>query len=494
VDRPDSRHLALIADAAPIAIVVADAAGILRSINSQGQLLFGYQSEEVLGQPLEMLIPERFRSQHPALRSAYAAAAAPRPMGAGRDLFGLRKDGREVPIEIGLSPFPTPDGLLILAAVIDISERKHVEEHLRLIIDAAPNAKVLVDSFGRITLVNAEAERLFGYERSEFLGRPIEVLLPERFRRAHAALRDSYLAAPTTRAMGAGRELYGLRKDGSEVPIEIGLGPISTPKGQFVLASIIDITERKQAETLRLAAARVLAHNAELEALNNELESFSYSVSHDLRAPLRAIAGFALMLQKRSGEALDAEGLRLLDVVQSEAARMDVLIEDILELSRVGRQEMRISSLDMDLLVRQVVRELSAAGIGNDAVFDIEALPPAYGDRVALQRVWENLLSNAVKYSRDSNPATIAVWGGSDGQNTSYHVEDNGVGFDMKYAHKLFGVFQRLHGPEEFPGTGVGLAIVYRVVRRHQGRIWANSAVGRGARFSFSLPEVPTCE
>jgi light-regulated signal transduction histidine kinase (bacteriophytochrome) len=177
-----------------------------------------------------------------------------------------------------------------------------------------------------------------------------------------------------------------------------------------------------------------------------------------------------------------------LDVVQSEAARMDVLIEEILELSRVSRQEMRISSLDMDLLVRRVVRELSAAGIGNDAVFDIEVLPPASGDLGQLQRVWENLLSNAVKYSRDGNPATIAVWGESDGQNTVYHVEDNGVGFDMKYAHKLFGVFQRLHGPDEFPGTGVGLAIVYRIVSRHHGRIWANSAVGRGARFSFSLP------
>jgi len=494
VNRPDSRHLALIVDAAPIAIIVADADGMLRIVNEQAQKLFGYERDELLGQPVEMLLPSRFRKGHPGLRSAYVEAASSRPMGAGRELFGLRKDGVEFPIEIGLNPFPTPDGLLVLAAVIDISERKQVEEHLRLIIDAAPNAKVLVDTGGRITLVNAEAERLFGYTRDELLDQPVDALLPERFRRGHAGMRASYLDAPSTRAMGAGRDLYGLRKDGGEVPIEIGLGPIDTPKGQFVLASIIDITERKHAEGLRLASAGVLAHNAELEALNNELESFSYSVSHDLRAPVRAINGFARMLQKRHAGGLDAEGKRLLDVVQNESTRMGVLIDDILELSRLGRQEIRITRLDMSALVREVVREHSARAEPSNAVFELEALPPASGDLVQFQRVWDNLVSNALKYSRNSRPPTIRIWGELDGENVVYHVADNGVGFDMKYANKLFGVFSRLHASEEFAGTGVGLAIVYRVIMRHRGRIWADAAVDRGATFSFSLPSVSTHE
>jgi PAS domain S-box-containing protein len=488
VSATDSQHLALIAEAAPIAIVVADPDGRLRSVNGQALALFGYERDELLGKRLEMLIPERFRAGHPVLRADYMNAASPRPMGAGRDLFGLRKDGREVPVEIGLSPFPTPDGIFVMAAIIDISERKHGEEHLRLIIDAAPNAKVLVDEGGEIRLVNAEAERLFRYTRDELLGRSVDVLLPERFRRGHTALRASYLAAPTTRPMGAGRDLYGLRKDGSEVPIEIGLGNINTPKGRFVLASIIDITERKHTEMVRLANAGVIAHNAELEALNSELESFSYSVSHDLRAPVRAIHGYARMLEKRSAEVLDSEGRRLLGVVQSEATRMGVLIDDILELSRLGRQELRIVLLDMDVLIGGVVRDLVARNGTKDVVFRLDAVPPAYGDLVQLQRVWENLLSNAVKYSHASTPSTVHVWGEVVGDQAVYHVQDNGVGFDMKYAHKLFGVFQRLHAAEDFAGTGVGLAIVYRVVSRHRGRVWADAEIGGGAQFSFSLP------
>jgi light-regulated signal transduction histidine kinase (bacteriophytochrome) len=217
-------------------------------------------------------------------------------------------------------------------------------------------------------------------------------------------------------------------------------------------------------------------------------------VSHDLRAPVRAIHGYSRMLEKRSSDKLDAEDRRLLDIVQSEAARMGILIDDILELSRLGREEMRIVRLDMDALVREVVRDLSERIDAKDAVFRIEALPSAYGDRVQLQRAWENLLSNAVKYSRDSRPPSVHVWGESLDGNAVYHVQDNGVGFDMKYAHKLFRVFERLHAAEDFAGTGVGLAIVYRVVARHRGRIWADAEVGHGARFSFSLPVVSSHE
>jgi PAS domain S-box-containing protein len=490
VSETDSRTLSTIAEAAPIAMVVADAAGVLRSVNEQALHLFGYESSELIGKLIDTLIPHRFREGHPALRAAYTKAASLRPMGAGRDLFGLRKDGSEVPVEIGLNAFATSEGLFVLAVIIDISERKHVEEHLRQIIDAAPNAKVLVTAEGEIALVNAEARRLFGYSLEEMIGSPVDMLLPERFRPGHAGLRASFVAAPSTRRMGAGRDLYGLRKDGQEVPVEIGLGPINTPKGQFVLASIVEITERKHAEMLRLASAGVAAHNAELEVLNKELESFSYSVSHDLRAPVLAIHGYARMLEKRAGDTLDEESRRLLSVVRSEATRMGLLIDDILELSRLGRRQMRIVWLDMDKLVAGTVRDLVARNEADGVTFQLEHVPPAPGDLVQLRSVWENLISNAVKYSRNSDPPTVRVFGETDGDRAVYHVKDNGVGFDMKYAHKLFGVFQRLHAAEDFAGTGVGLAIVSRVISRHRGQVWGEAEPGRGALFSFSLPLV----
>jgi len=217
-------------------------------LNRQAESLFGYSREELLGQTIEMLVPERFRSKHPGYRSSFFADPKARPMGAGRDLFGLKKDGTEVPIEIGLNPIETPEGLFTLASIIDITERKRAEERLRLIIEASPNGMIMVGREGKITLVNRQAEALFGYSREELIGQRIEKLVPERFRSQHPGYRQGFFHDPKVRPMGAGRDLFGLKKDGTEVPIEIGLNPLETTEGVFTLASIIDITERKRAE------------------------------------------------------------------------------------------------------------------------------------------------------------------------------------------------------------------------------------------------------
>jgi signal transduction histidine kinase len=236
--------------------------------------------------------------------------------------------------------------------------------------------------------------------------------------------------------------------------------------------------------------ARVAERTTQLEAANKELEGFSYSVSHDLRAPLRAIVGFSKMLQEDHAAQIDAEARRKLDVIQGEAQRMGVLIDDLLAFSRLGRKEMKAAEFDMTELARSTYQGLNGQYQGSAAPdFHLAALPRAKGDRVLIGQVWANLLSNAIKFSAKRERPLIEVSAVSDEKEHIYFVRDNGAGFDPRYQNKLFGVFQRLHNSSEFPGTGVGLALVQRIVVRHGGRVWADSKPNEGATFYFTLPK-----
>ncbi|MEU1570040.1 PAS domain S-box protein [Streptomyces collinus] len=235
-------------EAAPDAMVIVDDKGTIKLVNAQTEALFGYRREELLGRPVEILMPSRFHAHHATHRDGYAVTRQVRPMGAGLELHGLRKDGSEFPVEISLSPLETADGLLVSAAVRDVSERKAAEERFRALLEAAPDAMVIVDDKGTIKLVNAQTEALFGYRRDELLGRPVELLVPQRFQSQHTRHRDGYAGARQVRPMGAGLELHGLRKDGSEFPVEISLSPLETADGLLVSAAVRDVSERKAAE------------------------------------------------------------------------------------------------------------------------------------------------------------------------------------------------------------------------------------------------------
>ena len=258
----DERRFRVVVEAALCAMVMIDRAGKIVMVNTQAERVFGYSRAELIGQPIEMLVPERIRSHHPELRKTFFADPRPRPMGAGRDLYGLKKDGSEFPVEIGLNPIETDEGTMVLSAIVDITARKAAElarreseqrysageRRFRLVVEAAPNAMVMIDQGGKIVMVNTQVERVFGYARAELVGQPVEMLVPERFRSHHPDLRKTFFADPRPRPMGAGRDLYGLKKDGSEFPVEIGLNPIETDEGTMVLSAIVDITTRKSAE------------------------------------------------------------------------------------------------------------------------------------------------------------------------------------------------------------------------------------------------------
>lgn len=349
------------------------------------------------------------------------------------------------------------------------------EDRFKALLESAPDATIIVDSKGLIALVNKQTELVFGFSRDELIGNTVDVLLPVALRDKHAQHRTNFFASPKIRTMGLGLELFALKKDGTTIPVEISLSPIETAGGKFVAAAIRDISERKQTED-------------SIREVNRELESFTYSVSHDLRAPLRIIDGYADILKEDYADKFDEEGQRILSVVKSNARRMGQLIDDLLDLSRTSRKELAHDWISMRTIVDQVVDDLRQT-YGGTARVDIGSLPTTMADASLIQQVWVNLISNAFKYSSKEKEPYISIVAEDMGSDYHFSVKDNGVGFDMAYADKLFGVFQRLHKASEFEGTGIGLALAYRIVKRHGGKIWVDSEPGKGTTFTFSLPK-----
>jgi PAS domain S-box-containing protein len=387
-----------------------------------------------------------------------------------------------------------------LSSILDISDRKESEKALqesearfRAAFEDVNLSICVLGLDGRFLQVNDATCRLFGYVRDEL----------ERMRVADVTHPDDIGISPTfmERAISghSGHAAFVkryVRRDGEVVWGQVSSSLVRAADGRPLcfISHLQDVTELQQArEDLELLSAdldrRVRERTAELESANRELESFSYSVSHDLRAPLRAIDGFSKRLADRFGPLLDEEGARLFGVIRTNSQRMAELIDDLLAFSRTSRGEIRRTVVNSSALARSAFLEVTPdAAVRDRIAFTVGELPDAWGDVKLLRQVWVNLLSNAVKFSARSEAPRIEVTGTVEEGQTAFHVRDNGVGFDMAYASKLFGVFQRLHGMNEFEGTGVGLALVHRIVSRHGGSVRAEAALGEGARFSFTLP------
>ncbi|WP_239511277.1 PAS domain S-box protein [Burkholderia sp. JP2-270] len=364
----------------------------------------------------------------------------------------------------------------------DISERKRAEERLRLVVEAAPNAMVMVNRGGQIVLVNSQTERVFGYSRDELVGQSIERLVPARFRDQHPGHRAAFLAAPKSRPMGAGRHLTGLRRDGTELPVEIGLNPIETDEGMFVLAAIVDITERIRAEEA------LRERTDELARSNRDLEQFAYVASHDLQEPLRAVAGPLQLLQRRYQGQLDARADEYIGHAVEGATRMQALIEDLLAYSRVGRSDNPFQSMQCAAALDNALNNLAVALEEAGAEVHRGFLPTVQAIPSQLTLLFQNLVGNAVKFRRNDGPLQIRVGAEPGADGWLFRVEDNGIGIDAQYFERIFLIFQRLHTRRDYPGTGIGLALCKRIVERHGGRIWVESEPGKGATFLFTLP------
>jgi PAS domain S-box-containing protein len=347
----------------------------------------------------------------------------------------------------------------------------------RRFLDAAPDAMVCVDAAGRIALANAQADQLFGYERAELEGQLVELLVPEAARAAHPGHRAAYTADPVPRQLGAGMQLAGRRQDGSTFPAEISLSAIDTDEGTLVMAAIRDVTRQRQ-------------QREELERAYRNMESFAYSVAHDLRTPLRALAGFSAALMEDYADDLGEVGRGYAERIEIASERMSALIDDLLHLSRVSRVEISPELVDLGAEAVRIAAGLEREYPGRRVRLSLQQPVWVQADRVLIRTALTNLLGNAWKFTSGQDDPSIEFGtapAGEDGQVCCF-VRDNGVGFDFTYVHKLFRPFQRLHTTSEFPGTGVGLASVRQIVERHGGRVWAEGAVAEGATIYFTLP------
>lgn len=487
--------------AAPDAIVIISDDGCITLINSEAERMFGYPQAELLGRPVELLLPERLRARHAQHRAAFSAAPHARPMGSGFDLVGRRKDGSELSVEISLSPVAAPEGSLVIAGLRDITDRKRAEAALRASeVRFRTSVETMLDGFAILAAVRDDAGAIvdFRYDyindagcrlnlrpRAEQVGHTLLELLP-----AH---RDVGLLNEYAQLVEDGRPLIKealIYEDvyGGGKRLQRAFDIRAVRLGDGFAVSWRDVTERKQSE--EELEQRVSARTAQLEFANRELEAFSYSISHDLRAPLRAIDGFSRILLDDYALHVSPDIQRYLQLIRKNTQQMGRLIDDLLAFSRLSRQPLAKKSVALAGLVSQALVEAQGDCVHRRIEITIGDLPPCQGDPGLLKQVWVNLLANALKFTRGREPAMIAIDARYDPDQPNipiYFIKDNGVGFDMRYAHKLFGVFQRLHRAEDYEGTGVGLALVQRIIHRHGGRIWAEAAPNQGATFFFTL-------
>ena len=473
-----------ILDNIPAVVYIKDLEGRYLFVNRQFEQLAGRSREEIRGKTVFDFSPKELAEA--AHQHHQKVLATQRPVELEETV--LYPDGPR-PHRAVKFPLRDASGKIYATAGVstDITERKRAEEERDRFFDVSRDLMCIAGFDGYFKALNPAWEEALGFSRQELQAKPfIEFVHPE----------DRATTLAQSDKLTAGEEIIRFEnryvcRDGSYRWLAWNARPAMPQR--VIYATARDVTEEKktEAQIIRLNLD-LQGHAQQLEAANRELESFSYSVSHDLRAPLRHIDGFVKLLEKHSGERLDERGRRYLEIVADSTRQMGTLIDDLLVFSRMSRTELRRSKVALDSLVQEAVDAMQMEVDGRHVIWKIGHLPEVEGDPAMLRQVWVNLIGNAVKYSRSRDPAEIEIGGNAENGEIVLFVRDNGVGFDMTYVDKLFGVFQRLHHSDEFEGTGIGLANVRRIVSRHGGRTWAEGKVDGGATFFFSLPKSPT--
>lgn len=502
---PDDIGYAELIERAPVALIISDRSGRIVLVNQEAESLFGYSRDELLGQWVELLVPRASREEHPRHRAGYLAEPKSRLMGLGRELYAVRKNGTQIPVEIGLRPVSTTDGTYVLSTVMDVTERKRGEKvtaRLAAIIKTAHIAMIAYTTDGTITDWNSAAEQLYGYSADEMVGQSIYRLIPPETERENREIMARLRQGETFDYIEADR----VRKSGERVRVSLTLSPIQAADNRIIGISSIarDITRRvtleKQLrhanELLAERTERLAAHSRDLEAANRalkhsneELQQFAYVVSHDLQAPLRSINGFLQLLRDDYSDALDEQAQNWIQRVLDSVARLQALIRDLLSYARVESSGQTFGLQDLSSIFDDTVGLFAATIDEVGARITRDELPAVRGDATQLARVFENLIDNALKY-HGNEPPKIHMSVDAAGPDWQFSLTDNGIGIDPQFHAQIFDIFRRLHSDDRYPGTGIGLAICRRVIARHGGRLWLESAQGKGCTFFFTLPRL----
>ncbi|PXW25627.1 sensor histidine kinase [Paraburkholderia caballeronis] len=469
------------------AMLIVNGDGRIVLANPPVERLFGYTPAELIGQPLEILMPERIRAAHVGMRDRFFADPHSRPMGIGMELYACRRNGDEFPVEVSLSPLRTDRGLsLVMATIHDITPRKRAEEavleseaRMRAIVDTAVDAIITIDERGTIERVNPRAEQLFGYSAAEMTGQNVSMLMPQPYREQHDGYLARYRETGEKRIIGVGREVVGLRKDGSTFPMDLAVAQMQIGARRMFTGVVRDITERRRAEEQRQRLMQ------EISAANEELTNFAYVVSHDLKAPLRGIGSLANWLSTDYADKFDDEGREHMRLLISRVHRMSALIDGILQYSRVGRIKEATVKVDLNVLLREVIDLLAPPP--HVSVTVAHPLPTLVGERTRIQQVFQNLISNAIKYI-DKPAGEVRIDCARDGNRWTFSVADNGIGIEPRHFDRIFQLFQTLVPRDRVESTGVGLTLVRKIVEMYGGEVWVESTPGAGSTFYFTFP------
>ncbi len=494
----DQARLKAIIDTAIDGIITIDRRGTIETVNPAAARIFGYAPEEIIGQNIKILMPEPDQSRHDSYLDNYHHTGERKIIGIGREVVGRRKDGSRFPFLLSISEVKLQDKVIYTGIVHDISQQKKAEQQQResenkinSIIQAAVDGIITINDRGIMEMINPSAARLFGYQEEELLGKNISVLMPEPDHSRHDGYIDNYHRTGQRKIIGIGREVSGLKKDGTVFPLYLSISEVQLTDRKVYTGFIHDITKQKVSEE------RLRRYAAELERSNRELQDFAYVSSHDLQEPLRKIQAFGDRLKTKEQAHLSEQGQDYVDRMLNAAVRMQNLINDLLTFSRVTTKSKPFEKVDLNTILNGVLSDLEITIEKTGTVIERTPLPIIEAEPTQIRQLFQNLISNAIKFRKENTTPVVRI-AARNVQRTAHltatpgdeHVEievaDNGIGFEEKYLDRIFNIFQRLEG-QKYEGSGIGLAICRKIAIRHGGDITARSTPGEGTSFIITL-------